>query len=136
MIVEKKYYTEEDMIKLENELKFVPLTFDKMFKGIFKTKKELLKIFILSQLEINIEPEIVEIDILDNELPKSNKKEYQKIVDIYVKIGNMYVNIEINREYFRNVVMRNLMFADKLYIGLLEQGENIDSLKKQNIYSD
>ena len=34
MIETKKYYTEEDMIMLDMEMNFIPLTFDKLFKGI------------------------------------------------------------------------------------------------------
>ena len=46
MIDTKKYYTEEDMIMLDMEMNFIPLTFDKLFKGIFKKDLNLLKKFI------------------------------------------------------------------------------------------
>lgn len=35
MIKEKEYYSAEDLIKLDNEREFIPLTFDGMFKGLF-----------------------------------------------------------------------------------------------------
>ena len=47
MLETKKYYTEGDMILLDEHTKFIPLTYDKLFKGIFKNNLELLKIFIL-----------------------------------------------------------------------------------------
>lgn len=131
MIETKKYYKKEDMNRLDCELEFIPLTYDGMFKGIFKKRLDILKLFILSQLELEISPDDCTIELLDSELPKDNKKEYQKTVDIYVKINNMFVNIEINREYFRDVVMRNLMFADKLYVGMLERGEAANNLKNK-----
>lgn len=128
MLETKEYYTEEDMIKLDMEKNFIPLTFDGIFKGIFKKDLELLKKFILSQLEFDIELDKCKIELLDSELPKDKAFEYQKTVDIYVKIGNLYVNIEINREYFKSVEKRNFIFAEKLHAMLLEKGENIESI--------
>ena len=123
MIKEKECLSEEDMMMLDCEMEFVSLTYDKMFKGIFKRDLELLKTFLLTQLELGIEPDKCKIQLLDSELPKDNRKEYQKTVDIYVKIDNTYVNIEVNREYFKNVERRNFIFADKLNSMLLESGQ-------------
>ena len=128
MVETKKYFTEEDMIMLDEEVRFVPLTYDKMFKGIFKERVDILKLFILSQLELDIEPEECRLELLDSELPKMNKDEYQKTVDLYVKINKIYVNVEINREYFNNISKRNLMYADRLYSMILDQGEMLDEL--------
>ena len=128
MIETKKYYTEEDMILLDEEVKFIPLTYDKLFKGIFKEKLEILKLFILSQLEFDINPSDCKIELFNSEIPKINKNEYQKTIDTYVKLDNIYVNIEINREYFKNVEKRNLMYADRLYSMILEQSENLNKL--------
>ena len=128
MLDVEKYITEEDMIMLDYEMEFIPLTFDTLFKGIFKKDLELLKLFILSQLELDIDPSICKIELLDSELPKDNKREYQKTVDIYVKIEKIYINIEINREYFKDVEKRNFIFADKLHVMLLEAGQTIKDI--------
>ena len=128
MLETKNHYTEDDMIKLDAEMNFIPLTFDGIFKGIFKKDLDLLKKFILSQLEFDIDLDKCKIELLDSELPKDKSFEYQKTVDIYVKIGNLYVNIEINREYFRTIEKRNFIFAEKLHAMFLEKGENIKSL--------
>lgn len=85
------------MILLDEEIKFISLTYDKLFKGIFKEKLEMVKLFILSQLEFDINPNDYKIELFDSEIPKINKNEYQKTVDIYIKLDNIYVNIEINR---------------------------------------
>lgn len=47
MLEVKKCITEEEMIMLDEQERFVPLTYDKLFKGIFKENLELLKLFIL-----------------------------------------------------------------------------------------
>ena len=67
--------------------------------------------------------------MFDSEIFKYNKSEYQKTVDLYVKIQNIYVNIEINRKYFKNVEKRNLMYADRLYSMILEQGNDLNDLE-------
>lgn len=57
----------------------------------------MVKLFMLSQLEFDINPNNYKIELFDSEIPKINKNEYQKTVDIYIKLDNIYVNIEINR---------------------------------------
>ena len=137
MLETKEYLTKEDMIKFDKELKLIPITFDYMFKGIFMNDLELLKEFILSQLELD---KIFDIDLeelrksniklLNSELPKENKKEYRNTVDLYVSIDDkVFVEIEVNRELFKDIKMRNFIYADKLYTMLLEQGNNPDELK-------
>lgn len=78
MIDTKKYYTEEDMIKLDMELDLIPMTFDGILKGIFKKRLDLLKIFILSQIGISVNPDDCNIELLDSVLSKDNKNEYIK----------------------------------------------------------
>jgi len=129
MLETKKDYTETEMKRLDEQMKFVPLTYDKLFKGIFKDDLELLKLFILDQLEFDIDPNRCKIELFDSEIPTLNNNEYQKTVDFFVKIENIYVNIEINREYFRSVEKRNLMYADRLYSLILEQGNNLGDLE-------
>jgi len=131
MLEVEKYYTEKDMMKLDMELEFIPLTYDAIFKGVFKKNLDILKLFILSQLELDISPDRCKIELFDSELPKDNKKEYQKTVDIFVKVDNMYVNIEINREYFKDVEKRNLIFADKLHSMMLERGEDARKINEK-----
>ena len=132
MLETKEYLTMEDMIELDKELNLIPLTFDFMFKGIFMNNLELLKEFIIYQLDMNLNINECKIQLLNSELPKENKKEYKKTVDIYVSINNcIYTNIEVNREYFKDVKSRNMLFADKLYSMMLEQGENVSELNKK-----
>ena len=49
-ILKKNYLNAEDMIQLDCEKEFIPLTFDGMFKALFKKDLNLLKDFILSQI--------------------------------------------------------------------------------------
>ena len=131
MIKEKKYYCAEDMAKLDQEREFIPLTFDGMFKGIFKKDLDLLRDFILSQIGLKIDNDKCKIEIMDSELVKDKIDEYQKTVDINVLINNLCVNIEVNREYFKNVEQRNFLFADKLCTMMLNRGESVESLRNK-----
>ena len=48
MLKEKNYLSAEDMVELDAKREFIPLTFDGMFKGLFKKDLDLLKDFVLS----------------------------------------------------------------------------------------
>lgn len=128
----KRHLDSKYMIRLDKKIELIPLTFDFLFKGIFMNNLDILKEFIFSQLDININQEDCKIELLTNELPKENKKEYQKTVDIYVRINNyLYVNIEVNREHFKDIKLRNMLFADKLYSMILETGEHSKKLSEK-----
>lgn len=131
MIKVKQYYTAEELMKLDKEKEFIPLTFDGMFKGLFKKDLNLLKDFILSQLSNDIDSDMCNIQLLDSELVKDKYNEYQKTVDICVEMNNILVNVEINREYFKNVEKRNFIFADKLHTMMLHRGDDIESLENK-----
>ena len=93
MVEIKEYLTREDVLKLDETLNLVPITFDYLFKSLFSDNLDLLKKFILSQLDNELVPEECKITLLNNDLPKENKNEYKKTVDLYVLINNsIYVN--------------------------------------------
>lgn len=109
-MIKKKYLSIKDIKRLYKELELIPITYDYIFKGIFTEDLELLKEFILLLIDLNVSPNECKIRLLNNELVKENKKEYKKTVDIYVSIDNrVFVEIEVNREPFKDVKMRNYM---------------------------
>ena len=132
MINEKELLTEEDMLKIDKEIELIPLTFDFIFKGIFIKKLDIFKDFIFDQLELEFDNDC-KITLLSNKLLKENKKEYSKTVDIYIRLNdNYYINCEINRERYKDVEYRNLLYFAKLCSMLLESGENIKNIKKKH----
>lgn len=76
---------------LDEEVKLILLTYDKMFKGIFKERLDILKLFILSQLELDISPDECKIELLDSEL------HYEFMIDM----GS-------NRKYFEEWELQQL----------------------------
>jgi len=133
----KNKYTRERLIILDKELKFIPLTYDFAFKKVFCFNKELLKDFLISVLELEdiINPDECKIELEPNELPKENKKEYKKTIDINVILNNdIYVDIEVNREAFKDIKLRNMMYVDKLYSMILDKGEHYHKLDEKVMY--
>ena len=115
-MVEVEKYTKEYLSELDKELEMIPLTFDPIFKGVFEKNLELLKRFLNVTLDLGLDLNECKITLLSNELPKENKKEYQKTVDIYVLLNErIYIDIEINRSNFEKVKLRNYLYDNKLY---------------------
>lgn len=123
-------YTKEYLEKLDRELKFIPLTYDQLFKKIFSNNKELLKAFLISVLKLNHKQDY-NIDILTNELPKEQYNEYGSRVDITVIINNkIKVNIEINQEKFENILDRNFLYITKEHTLNIKKGINYKDFYK------
>ena len=55
-MVTKNFLTRDDLVKLDKELKLIPLTFDKMFKSVFTYDLEIFKEFLI--LETNLDLDI------------------------------------------------------------------------------
>ena len=132
MIEVKEYLTRNDMEELDKSMDLVPITFDYLFKSLFTDNLDILRKFILTQIDEKIVPEECKITLLNSELPKENKDEYKKTVDLYVLINNsIYVNIEVNKERFEDVKLRNFMYENKLYSMILEKGEDTKKLEEK-----
>lgn len=126
--------TKEYFEDLDSKLTLIPLSYDRAFKCVFKLNLDLLRKFLNEILPIKITDEN-KITLLDGELPISNKKERQKIVDIFVVINeNIFIDIEINRSKFKDVYERNKQYLDKVSNLLFEKGEDIKDLKNRKIY--
>ncbi|MCI9585309.1 MAG: Rpn family recombination-promoting nuclease/putative transposase [Bacilli bacterium] len=129
--------TKEELKQIDKEVTLIPLTYDFSFKRVFNNNLELLKDFLISvlNLEYILDPKECKIELLPNELPKENKNEYKKTLDINVVLNEeVHVDIEVNRESFNDIKLRNLMFADKGYSMLLETGDNYHLLNDKILY--
>lgn len=134
--MEEKYITKEEIIKLDKELKMVPLTVDLMFKSVFTYDLDILKEFVILETGLSLDPKETEITLLNNELPKSKVKEYKKTIDIYVKLNNrININVELNNSSFNEyLTVRNELYTSKLFSLMFESGDkSIDFLEKKLI---
>ena len=131
MILEK---TKDYFMDLDSKFTLIPLSYDKLFKSVFKLNLDLLRKFLNEMIPIEITEED-KIILLDTELPISNKKERKKMIDIFVTINeNIFIDIEMNRSKFRDIYERNRQYLEKISNLLFEKGENIKNLKDKNLY--
>ena len=102
--------------EVDKKIKMIPITFDVEFKSIFERNLDLLKRFLISTLNLDLDINTTTITISNNELIKENNKEYQKRVDILAVLNdNIYVDVEVNRSLFEKVKKRNSLYSDKIY---------------------
>ncbi len=105
-----------------NDEILLPATYDCMFKALMLNKK--LKPFLKELINIvtGIPIDALEkIEILKSEYNKNDKKMKS---DVIVSIGNKYINIEMNREYYRGVFNKNDAYINKLKTSLYKEGED------------
>lgn len=136
--------------KRDKETTMIPLTFDSMFKSLFIKNKKYLKDFLLDVLHKDLEGKDIEINILNNEAVKDNYDEYQKIVDIFLKLNDdILLNIEVSRTKYKYRKLRNDRYIGKLmdtqihsesdYINLFYKKIiqlNINALEKNKLCSE
>ena len=125
----KKYFK-----KLDQELKLIPITYDFAFKKVFRSNLDILRDFLKVVIPLDVTDDC-RIKLMDGELPKENKNEKKKIVDIYVILdGKIYVDIEVNRSKFENVLERNIKYKNKLSSMIPKTGEDVKVLKEKSLY--
>ena len=115
-MVTKSFLTRDDLVKLDKELKLVPLTFDKMFKSVFTYDLDIFKEFLILETNLDLDIESTNISLLNNELPKGIIKEYQKTIDIYVSLNdNTRIDVELNNASYNDLLsIRNSLYESKL----------------------
>ena len=69
-MVVKNFLTRDDLVKLDKELKLIPLTFDKMFKSVFTYDLDIFKEFLILETNLDLDIKSTNISLLNNELPK------------------------------------------------------------------
>ena len=121
--------------KLDDEIKMIPLTYDKQFKAVFIRNEDILKEFLILELDLNMNPIDTKIFINDVVLPSKINKEYQKTVDILVFLDDdIITNIETNRSPYENVKQRNCVYIGKICGTVLKEGDKPSKLKEKQIY--
>ena len=134
-MVTKSFLTRDDLVKLDKELKLIPLTFDKMFKSVFTYDLEIFKEFLILETNLDLDIESTSISLLNSELPKGIIKEYQKTIDIYVSLNdNTRIDVELNNASYNDLLsIRNSLYESKLFSMSLESGESIKELANKKI---
>ena len=120
--------TKEYLLKLDEKLDMIPLSYDLVFKNVFKLNLNLLVDLLNASLKMEISKDD-KIRILDSELPIINKNERKKMVDIIVSINDkIFIDIEMNRSKFEYVMERNFNYLDKIATIIFEKGKSIKEI--------
>ena len=120
--------TKEYLNQLDEKMDMIPLSYDLVFKSIFKLNLNLLVDFLNASLKIEIAKDD-KIRILDSELPVTNKNERKKMIDIIVSINDkIFIDIEMNRSKFEYVMERNFNYLDKIATIIFEKGKSIKEI--------
>ena len=120
--------TKEYLNQLDEKMDMIPLSYDLVFKSIFKLNLNLLVDFLNTSLKIEIAKDD-KIRILDSELPVTNKNERKKMIDIIVSINDkIFIDIEMNRSKFEYVMERNFNYLDKIATIIFEKGKSIKDI--------
>ncbi len=126
--------TKEYLKQLDQTLPMIPLFYDRGFKSVFKINLDILKDFLKVTIPVNINKDDI-INLLDSEIPVTNKNEYKRSVDILVVINNkIFIDVEMNKSKFEYVSKRNFSYGDIISTRLIEKGEDINNLKYKYVY--
>ena len=128
-VISKEYFKQ-----LDRKITLIPLSYDRVFKEVFKLNLDLLKKFLKVVVPLNIGKDD-KIQILDGELPALNKNEHQDIVDIFIVINEIiFIDVKMNRSKFENVLERNIEYKNKASSVIFEKEESIKQLKEKRLY--
>ena len=121
----------DTLAKLDKKIKLQPLTYDIMFKNLFKRNIYAFKRFLITVLHLNIKPEECIIHFINNELDIINHREKRKIIDFNIRINDsISINVELNRKTFKNIKRRNYLYHNKQVSYTLKRGQDIKDISK------
>ena len=116
-------------MKNEETKEIVPITNDKMFFHIMHTQKEYLTNLIHYITRIPLE-ELKELEYIDTTLSENNKEKKHERSDIVVKAGNYIINLEMNKHYYKELILKNFSYLCLLNNSVNMEGEEYDLNKK------
>ena len=117
---------------LEEKVKLIPMTYDKMFKSVLTSKEArgyLAEIIsdITGLPKNKIEKDMI---IKNSEYSINSISEKKKISDLVVEIKDSVINLEMNKYYYDGLIDRNHEYIAKIRESLVKEGETYSELKK------
>ena len=115
-------------LKKSTELKeddIIPIVSDVMFKTMLgnESKNKYVSYFLSLILEKDYKKIYDNILFLKNELDKNKYNDTRKTVDLIVKIDGVIYNIEMNNNYQKTYIERNIEYITELYKSSRKMGE-------------
>ena len=105
------------MTETLKEGELIPLTFDIMFTEIFNNPDNIciLEEFISNYLDIPLNLVTGNLEILSRRLPKEDRNESRKEVDLLLNYQGKKINIEMSNNNSEGVINRNVVYLCKVH---------------------
>lgn len=124
--------TSKWIILIKNGIKYIPASFDPIFKVLFTSKSCINYSTDLLSNIIKIPKEVIKenIIILNNELPIKHYNEKKMKTDIIMDVLDNRINIEMNKYYYDGLFEKNNAYQSKLLEEQFQNGEGYLDVKK------
>ena len=112
--------------------KIIPLTSNIMFKELFgKVENKEATAYLLSTLfELDYKEVLENIKYQNTNLEINNIQDYKFETDVIVTLNNeISINIEMNKEYWKGIENRNLIYATNLFASQFKKGSKKEGFK-------
>ena len=114
------------------EIELIPCVYDFIFKSVMldpEARDYLIGyIHMITKLPIEIIRKNIKIENIEHTL--ENKKDRRLKSDIIVSIGKLYINIEMNKDYYDGLFLKNTAYTQKIASTMYNVGEDFDSENK------
>ena len=117
---------------LEEKVKLIPMTYDKMFKSVLTSKEARGYLASIISDITGLPKNKIEKDMIikNSEHSINSISEKKKISDLVVEIKDSVINLEMNKYYYDGLIDRNHEYIAKIRESLVKEGETYSELKK------
>jgi len=116
----------------EERPELIPCIYDFIFKSVMldpEIRDYLIEyIHMITKLPINIIKKNIKIENIEHTL--DNKSDRRLKSDIIVSIGKLYINIEMNKDYYDGLFLKNTAYTQKIASTMYNVGEDFDGENK------
>ena len=114
------------MLETIRKGEIIPLTFDIMFTEIFNNEENIciLEEFISGYFNYSLDDVRGNLEILSRRLPKENRIDSRKEVDLLLNLNGKKINIEMSNSRSNGVVNRNIVYLCKIHGEQLKYGDD------------
>lgn len=117
---------------IEEKVKIIPMTYDKMFKSVLTSKEARGYLASIISDITGLPKNKIEKDMIikNSEHSINSISEKKKISDLVVEIKDSVINLEMNKYYYDGLIDRNHEYIAKIRESLVKEGETYSELKK------
>ena len=131
-IIDREYMLELDEEVKKGKIYFISLVRDRFIKSLLCKNIIFLKKLLIYVLDLELNPNNVELEILNNELLIDNYEERKKYTDFIVLLDNKYyIDIEFNTSNFELVKYKNFLYICKMNSIIEKKGSEISKISER-----